>query len=54
MNTRIIIIMVIAVFQTVVHEEDTQALTEPIVAPIKRRKFAVAEQDLPNTTYNME
>lgn len=36
------------------HEEDTQALTEPIVAPIKRKKFTLAEQDLPTTAYNIE
>ena len=40
--------------QTIVHEEDTQALTEPIIAPIKRRKFTIAEQDLPTTAYHME
>jgi len=41
-------------WQTIVHEEDTQALTEPIVVPIKRKKFTLAEQDLPSTAYNIE
>lgn len=40
--------------QTIVHEEDTQALTEPIIAPVKKKKFTIAEQDLPSTTYSME
>lgn len=40
--------------ETIVHEEDTQALTVPIIAPIKKRKFCVAEQDLPATVYDME
>ena len=30
------------------------SVLEPIIAPIKRKKFALAEQDLPATTYNME
>nr|CAG4649929.1 EOG090X00RJ [Sida crystallina] len=40
--------------ETLVQEEDAQPLTEPIIAPIKRKKFQVAEQELPETTYNME
>ncbi|XP_013419342.1 116 kDa U5 small nuclear ribonucleoprotein component-like isoform X2 [Lingula anatina] len=40
--------------ETIVHEEDTQPLTEPIIAPVKRTKFQVAEQELPETTYNIE
>uniref|UniRef100_H2YSS5 116 kDa U5 small nuclear ribonucleoprotein component n=1 Tax=Ciona savignyi TaxID=51511 RepID=H2YSS5_CIOSA len=40
--------------QTIVEEEDAQPLTEPIIAPIKRKKFALIEQELPNTTYDME
>lgn len=40
--------------QTLVQEEDTQPLTEPIIAPVKKKKFAMAEQDLPITTYDME
>lgn len=40
--------------ETIVQEEDTQPLTEPIIAPIKKKKFSVAEQDLPDTVYDME
>jgi len=62
--------------ETLVQEEDAQPLTEPIIAPVKKRKFQVtfnrkiyiycatiqlsscnpqiAEQELPETTYNME
>ncbi|XP_041366443.1 116 kDa U5 small nuclear ribonucleoprotein component-like [Gigantopelta aegis] len=40
--------------ETIVQEEDTQPLTEPIIAPVKKKKFSMAEQDLPDTTYNME
>ena len=40
--------------QTVVQEEDTQLLTEPIIAPVKKHKFAHTEQELPTTTYKME
>ncbi|XP_078572893.1 116 kDa U5 small nuclear ribonucleoprotein component-like [Branchiostoma floridae x Branchiostoma japonicum] len=40
--------------ETIVHEEDTQPLTEPIIKPVKRNKFAHIEQELPLTSYNME
>ncbi|XP_076812809.1 116 kDa U5 small nuclear ribonucleoprotein component-like [Clavelina lepadiformis] len=40
--------------ETIVEEEDAQPLTEPIIAPIKRKKFALVEQEYPNTTYDME
>ncbi|KAK0057912.1 116 kDa U5 small nuclear ribonucleoprotein component [Biomphalaria pfeifferi] len=40
--------------ETIVQEEDTQPLTEPIIAPIKNKKFSMVEQDLPTTTYNIE
>lgn len=40
--------------ETIVQEEDTQPLTEPIIAPVKKKKFSMVEQDLPITTYNME
>lgn len=29
-------------------------LTEPIIAPVKKKKFSMAEQELPDTVYNME
>lgn len=40
--------------ETVVQEEDNQALSVPLIAPIKKKKFQLKEQDLPNTVYNME
>jgi len=40
--------------QTVVQEEDTQPLSEPIIAPVKKLKFSYVEQDLPITEYDME
>lgn len=40
--------------QTIVQEEDTQPLSEPIIAPVKKMKFSFLEQDLPATTYKIE
>ena len=40
--------------ETIVQEEDTQALTEPIIAPVKKNKFSFQEQDLPRTVYEIE
>ncbi|KAG0742649.1 hypothetical protein G6F57_010562 [Rhizopus arrhizus] len=40
--------------ETLVQEEDTQPLSEPIIAPIQVRKFNVFETDLPETNYNKE
>jgi U5 small nuclear ribonucleoprotein component len=40
--------------ETLVQEEDTQPLSEPIIAPIKIRKFYIAEKEMPATTYNKE
>lgn len=40
--------------ETIVQEEDTQPLSEPIIAPVKKKKFTMAEQNLPDTVYNME
>lgn len=40
--------------ETLVQEEDTQLLTEPIVKPIHVNKFAKTEQDLPETVYSKE
>jgi len=40
--------------ETIVQEEDTQALTTPLVAPVKQHKFQVKEQQLPETVYSME
>lgn len=38
--------------ETLVQEEDTQLLTEPIVQPIKVRKFTVEEKDMPVTRFD--
>jgi hypothetical protein len=40
--------------EALIQEEDTQLLTEPIVAPVKVNKFASMEQDLPTTVYSKE
>lgn len=38
--------------ETMVQEEDLQPLSEPIVAPIKKRSFTVQEKDLPVTRFD--
>ena len=38
--------------ETLVQEEDAQPLTEPIIAPVKVRKWNVEEKDLPETRYD--
>jgi len=40
--------------ETIVQEEDTQALTQPIIAPVKKSRFAIVEQEIPETTYDLE
>ncbi|RUS18498.1 hypothetical protein BC937DRAFT_88698 [Endogone sp. FLAS-F59071] len=40
--------------ETLVQEEDTQPLSEPIIAPIKVRKFHIQEKDLPTTRFMMD
>uniref|UniRef100_A0A0R3RWB3 Tr-type G domain-containing protein n=1 Tax=Elaeophora elaphi TaxID=1147741 RepID=A0A0R3RWB3_9BILA len=40
--------------ETIVQEEDAQPLTEPIIKPVKQRKFQALEHTLPETTYNKE
>eukprot|EP01119_Soliformovum_irregulare_P021699 TRINITY_DN727_c0_g1_i1.p1 TRINITY_DN727_c0_g1~~TRINITY_DN727_c0_g1_i1.p1 ORF type:complete len:1003 (+),score=290.18 TRINITY_DN727_c0_g1_i1:336-3011(+) len=37
-----------------VQDEDTQPLTQPIIAPIATKKFEVTEKELPSTTYKKE
>lgn len=37
-----------------VQEEDTQPLSQPIVAPVKKRKFAIEEAELPPVYYSRE
>lgn len=36
--------------ETLVQEEDTQTLQQPIVAPIEKQKFTIEETDLPEST----
>ena len=38
--------------ETLVQEEDAQPLTEPIIAPVKSRKWAVEEKDMPETRFD--
>lgn len=40
--------------ETLVQEEDTQLLTEPIIAPVTQKKFQVQETDLPEVYYSRE
>ncbi|CAO1619328.1 unnamed protein product [Parajaminaea phylloscopi] len=40
--------------ETLVQEEDNQPLTQPIVEPVKVRKFAIEEQGLPETRFDRE
>lgn len=38
--------------ETMVQEEDTQPLSEPIIAPVKVRKWQVEEKDMPETRFD--
>ena len=38
--------------ETLVQEEDAQPLTQPIIAPVQQRKFAVQEVDLPDVSFD--
>nr|CAX74664.1 GTP binding/translation elongation factor [Schistosoma japonicum] len=40
--------------ETLVQEEDAQPLTQPLIEPIRRKKFAYTEASIPTTTYNPE
>lgn len=40
--------------ETIVQEEDAQPLDVPLIEPVKKKKFQLKEQDLPDTIYNME
>ena len=40
--------------ETMVQEEDAQPLSEPIIAPVQRKKFTVQEVDLPRVYYSRE
>lgn len=38
--------------ETMVQEEDAQPLSEPIIAPIKLRKWQIEEKDMPETRFD--
>ncbi|KAL5285301.1 EFTUD2 family protein [Megaselia abdita] len=40
--------------ETIVQEEDAQPLDKPLIEPVKKHRFQMKEQDLPETTYEME
>lgn len=40
--------------ETIVQEEDAQPLEKPLIEPVKKLKFQLKEQDLLETTYEME
>uniref|UniRef100_A0A8D8DPP7 116 kDa U5 small nuclear ribonucleoprotein component n=1 Tax=Culex pipiens TaxID=7175 RepID=A0A8D8DPP7_CULPI len=40
--------------ETIVQEEDAQPLDKPLIEPVKRLKFQIKEQELPETSYDME
>ena len=40
--------------ETMIQEEDTQPLTEPIIKPVVEKKFAQAVHELPDTVYEKE
>jgi 116 kDa U5 small nuclear ribonucleoprotein component len=40
--------------ETLVQEEDAQPLSQPIIAPVENKKFAVQEDGLPSVSYSRE
>lgn len=38
--------------ETLVQEEDAQPLSEPIIAPVKVRKWAIEEKNMPETRFD--
>ncbi|KAJ5600141.1 hypothetical protein N7450_001208 [Penicillium hetheringtonii] len=40
--------------ETLVQEEDAQPLSEPIIAPVQQKKFAIAETELPPVHFSRE
>jgi U5 small nuclear ribonucleoprotein component len=38
--------------EALVQEEDTQPLSEPIIAAVKTKRFELEERDLPKTVYD--
>lgn len=40
--------------ETIVQEEDAQPLDKPLIEPVKKMKFQLREQNLPETNYEIE
>ncbi|RKP17424.1 P-loop containing nucleoside triphosphate hydrolase protein, partial [Rozella allomycis CSF55] len=40
--------------EAMVQDEDTQALSVPIIAPLKTKRYVLEERDLPETTYSKQ
>ncbi|GAB0097760.1 116 kDa U5 small nuclear ribonucleoprotein component [Sergentomyia squamirostris] len=40
--------------ETIVQEEDAQPLDKPLIEPVRKMKFQLKEQELPETSYEME
>lgn len=40
--------------EAIIQEEDNQPLTQPIINPVKAKKFSHFAQDLPATTFDLE
>lgn len=40
--------------ETLVQDEDTQPLSEPIIAPVKIKNFETLEKEAPKTLFNTE
>lgn len=38
--------------ETLVQEEDAQPLTEPVIAPVKQRRWTIEEKDMPGTRFD--
>lgn len=40
--------------ETIIQEEDAQPLDKPLIEPVKKMKFQLKEQNLPDTNYETE
>ena len=40
--------------EAVIQEEDAQPISQPIVAPLKTKRFIVQEKDVPEATFDVE
>uniref|UniRef100_A0A0G4G840 Tr-type G domain-containing protein n=1 Tax=Chromera velia CCMP2878 TaxID=1169474 RepID=A0A0G4G840_9ALVE len=40
--------------ETLIQEEDTQPITEPIIAPVRTKNFDLLEKELPETSFSFE